>query len=119
MNDSKKRRELSMDEILASIRKIISEEGEAEGGILELTRMVNEDGSVVDLAVPPGEALECEPHNTDKMLVNPAPEPKLSPTLESLLAEKLIEDRTAEDLIKKWLDDNLEGIVERLVKERI
>ena len=108
-----------MDEILASIRKIISEEGEAKGGILELTRMVNEDGSVVDLAGALGEALECEAHNTDKMSVNPAPEPKLPPTLESLLAEKLIEDRTADDLIKKWLDDNLEGVVERLVKERI
>ncbi len=61
-----------MEEILASIRRIISEEGEAEGaeaneppaephsieepasseGILELTRMVKEDGTVVDL--PPG-----------------------------------------------------------------
>ena len=81
MSDFKEQEELSMKEILVSIRKIISEdkeeppadgdesaaedavkvvtdasyflkaeeEGDAEEGPLELTQMVSEDGTVVDL----------------------------------------------------------------------
>jgi phage-related baseplate assembly protein len=81
MSDSKEQEGLSMEEILVSIRKIISkdkegpladkdesavedvveiitdasyflraeEEGDAEEGALELTQMVSEDGTVVDL----------------------------------------------------------------------
>ena len=81
MSDSKEQEELSMKEILVSIRKIISEDKEephadgdesaaedvvevitdasyflraekeedAEEGALELTQMVSEDGTVVDL----------------------------------------------------------------------
>jgi len=80
MSDPKEQEELSMKEILVSIRKIISEdkeeppaygdesaaedvievvtdasyfikaeEGDDEEGALELTQMVSEDGTVVDL----------------------------------------------------------------------
>ncbi len=90
-----------MEEILASIRRIISEEGEAEGaeaneptaephsieepasseGILELTRMVKEDGTVVDL--PPGaEAAEQDFGEEAEAMVEdnhpeaPEPEPE-------------------------------------------
>lgn len=76
MNDPKAPREPSMEEILASIRRIIYENDDRQGGetedaetspaiadddVLELTEMVKEDGSVVNLGPAeeerqPGEA---------------------------------------------------------------
>ncbi|MFZ2872618.1 DUF2497 domain-containing protein [Zavarzinia sp.] len=59
----------SMEDILASIRRIIAEEGEGReaepadpamaAAVLDLTEMVADDGSVVSL--PPHEAREAEP----------------------------------------------------------
>ena len=56
MTDPNARRESSKEEILASIRKVVSERSEAppsgeadESGILDLTQEVRDDGSVVDL----------------------------------------------------------------------
>ena len=171
MTDSKEQEELSMEEILASIRKIISEkeeepladedesvaeddaevkkesspwatkpvwpwergaaaedvseetpeeppeeEGGAEEKVLELTQMINENGTVVDLTAPPEEESPEE--------AAPEPTEELRAT-EALVRKRLIEGRTVEDLIKdilrpllkQWLDDNLSGLVERLVKE--
>jgi len=64
MSDTKAQPEPSMEEILASIRRIISENDEEgspaapvggiapEDNVLELTQMVAEDGSVVSLKAP-------------------------------------------------------------------
>jgi cell pole-organizing protein PopZ len=70
MNDTRTQQEPSMEEILASIRRIISEDGEPESrssappppppppsavdeDVLELTQMVRDDGSVVPVEADP------------------------------------------------------------------
>ncbi|MDE2029114.1 MAG: DUF2497 domain-containing protein [Alphaproteobacteria bacterium] len=71
-----------MEEILASIRKIISDDepppAEAEApqeDVLELTQMVQEDGSVVDLDKP----AEAEPAPAPEPAPEPAPPPPPPP----------------------------------------
>ncbi len=73
--------EPSMEEILASIRRIIADEkepvaapesaGDGDEDVLELTQMVQDDGSVVDIAPPPPPAPE------------PVPEPIAAPVVEA------------------------------------
>jgi cell pole-organizing protein PopZ len=66
--------EPSMEEILASIRKIIADDPAAApangagADVLELTQMVQEDGSVVDLKAP-------EPPKETRMAPPPLPPP--------------------------------------------
>ena len=110
MSDVKADDEPTMEEILASIRRIISDEdapaaqpeGEAappeptpvpepveedEAQILELTSVVNDDGSVTDLtdpetveAVEAVEAVEVEPEPEAEPEPEPQPEPESPPT---------------------------------------
>ncbi len=68
-----------MEEILASIRKIIADEpgatpanGTPPGDVVELTQMVQDDGSVVDLKAAP------EPPKEPAMSPVPPPPPKAS-----------------------------------------
>ena len=79
MSDEKTEQEPSMEEILASIRRIISDDDETEqppmeasgtqsDDVLELTQMVSENGSTIDLTAQadepgsePGQAPEIEP----------------------------------------------------------
>jgi len=83
--------EPSMEEILASIRRIIADEkdpeaeaapeGEAADGedVLELTQMVQEDGSVVDVA----EEAPAQPEEPVEVVEEaPAPEPEPEPAPE-------------------------------------
>ena len=109
------------------------EAGDAEEEVLELTQMVNEDGTVVDLTeTSEEEAPEEPPPSTealelvDEIEPEPEPEPEPLPPLEpeeplisppvaatsteafanladALVREKLIEGRTVEDLIKEIL----------------
>jgi cell pole-organizing protein PopZ len=78
--------EPSMEEILASIRKIISDEQPAASNgsandVVELTQAVQTDGSVVDVkAEPPPPPPAAEPH----------PEPAMPKTPESLISEKAV-----------------------------
>jgi cell pole-organizing protein PopZ len=73
--------EPSMEEILASIRKIIADEpaaaaangAPAANDVLELTQMVQEDGSVVDLKAP-------EPPKETRMAPPPPPPPPQPPS---------------------------------------
>jgi len=159
MSDSKEQEEPSMEEILVSIRKIISEDKEeppaygdesaagnvvqivtdasyfikAEEGVLELTQMVSEDGTVVDLtkiveeeAPPSKDTLEPEESLVSTPVAATSTEAFIN-LANALAQEKIIEGRTVEDLIKEilhpllkqWLDDNLSGLVERLVKDEI
>ncbi len=69
MSDDKSQQDPSMEEILSSIRRIISEDNEpvapesekqaegrdsdADGEVLELTQMVREDGTTVDISEEP------------------------------------------------------------------
>lgn len=80
-----------MEEILASIRKIIADEKEpepavaepaAEEDVLELTQMVQDDGSVVDLAAatpPSPEPPAPEPLPEPEPEIPPMPEPPPKP----------------------------------------
>lgn len=85
MSDIRRQDEPSMEEILASIRRIIAEDAEAGGktgagaveqDILELTDKVEPDGSVVSLASRP--APRNEPPETPPITAAP-PEPVTKP----------------------------------------
>ena len=87
VQDANAASEPSMEEILASIRKIIADEKEpepaveepaAEEDVLELTQMVQDDGSVVDLAAaapPPPEPPAPEPEPEIPPMPEPPPKP--------------------------------------------
>ncbi|MGB0572191.1 MAG: DUF2497 domain-containing protein [Alphaproteobacteria bacterium] len=152
--------EPSMEEILASIRRIISEEGDGEVDAVEAvsddtTEEVEKmpendnDDDILELTdvIEDGEVPEPEP--------DPEPEPEPEPVEEILVAEdKIVSDeveevsaaamsgltavlaanavvgdgnQTLEQLVKdvlrpvlkQWLDDNLPGIVDRIVQEEV
>jgi len=153
----------SMEEILASIRKIISDEvpppvvetppaepaSEPEEDILELTQMVQEDGSVVDLntskepePMPPPPPPPPPPPVMSETLVSEPAASSAASALTSLASTVEIErlaaspvtattlgngGRTLEDmvielmrpLLKEWLDANLPATVDRLVQKEI
>lgn len=175
--------EPSMEEILASIRRIISEDTDpgkqppappapepvmpekpaAKPEVLELTEMVEEDGSVVNLRtaatkvkpvvpepapiVPPppppapvqaADPAPVLPMPSDDALISSATAAAAASALSGLKAtNKDMEPRTPpmplgsnvtlEDLVrqelkpilKDWLDQNLKGIVERLVDREV
>jgi cell pole-organizing protein PopZ len=93
----------SMEEILASIRKIISDENppalatpEAEAApqedVLELTQMVQNDGSVVDIKAEPEVVAVNPPAPPPPPVMAAAPPPQLPPVAPS---EPLISDPVA------------------------
>jgi uncharacterized protein len=107
MSEAKGQHEPSMEEILASIRRIIAEDGDAaappekpaaekavkrDEEVLELTEVVEEDGSVVSLSTvgakkpapepPPKRAIEPAPEPPPKRAIEPAPEPPLKRAIE-------------------------------------
>jgi cell pole-organizing protein PopZ len=107
---TKEGKEPSMEEILASIRRIISEEGDGQGqaparpaaaapkaaasgddGVVDLTQMVADDGSVVDVAkkkAAPAPAPAAAPKAPP-----PAPKPKMEP--KAAMAGDLMSPSTA------------------------
>jgi hypothetical protein len=138
-----------MDEILASIRRIIAEDSETAtraGGatngperqdILDLTQRVEEDGSVVTIASrKTRETPEVSKPESRKLisegtaaaavaslaeLAKEAPRIKVEPVAKAP-ESKAIEDMTREllqPLLKSWLDSNLPQIIERVVREEI
>src|ERR1700733_13803897 len=146
MTDLKRQDDTSMDEILASIRRIIAEDGEtatraggAAGGqdILDLTQRVEEDGSVVTIASrKTREAPEAAKPESRKLvsdgtaaaavaslaeLAKEAPRIKVEPVVKAP-ESKAIEDMTREllkPLLNSWLASNLPQIIERVVREEI
>lgn len=78
-----------MEEILASIRRIISDDKDAQpeaaGEPLELTQELQEDGSVVDVSQPEPEP-EPEPEPVPAPEPEPWPEPMPSPKPEPVVA---------------------------------
>jgi cell pole-organizing protein PopZ len=100
----------SMEEILASIRKIISDDVPPEAApaeeVVELTQMVEEDGSVTDLAAAP--APMPEPVPTPVPVAAPAPPPPLpvaaapAPVLPPVpVGEPLVADMVANTMASK------------------
>ena len=109
MSDDKSQQDPSMEEILSSIRRIISEDNEpvapetkkpAEGGdsdadgeVLDLTQMVREDGTTVDISEEPVESDDdkARPEVTD------ADNPKESPPADE---SRLVGDNAADASVK-------------------
>ena len=179
MNEPKPQTEPSMEEILASIRRIISEDSPAEessdeaepqaeaaadGDVLELTEVVDEPPAEEAGPEPEPEteaSAEPEPEPETEAAAEPEPEPEPEPapapvrevaetelvsaatatsasgTLAALVAAADPADRagtplgegnrTFEDMVKEvmtpmirqWLDGNLPGLVERLVRREV
>lgn len=159
MSDKKAAPEPSMDEILASIRRILAEDdgagalrsparSRAGDDVLELTEALNDDGSVRHVApagpgTPEPEAPVVSDGRREPAAPRPdarsaGPEPRLvsDAASEAVAASfsRLAEvrrvdgaDRSLDDLVREtlrpmlqtWLDENLPGLVERLVRAEI
>jgi cell pole-organizing protein PopZ len=160
----------SMEEILASIRKIISDDAPpaeaapapaetpvipsptpvmADNDVVELTQMIQDDGSLVDLTEisqeppppPPPLPPEPAPVANETLISHPVAQSaasSLSALANTVEIERLASSplnntslgnggRTLEDmvielmrpLLKDWLDQNLPIIVDRLVQKEI
>jgi len=147
MTELRRQEDPSMEEILASIRRIIAEDGEtsARAGaatidqerqdILELTDRIEADGSVVSMAArklretpepfkPENGRIISEAAAAAAMasladLAKEAPQVKVGPVPPE---NKAVEDMTREmmkPLLKSWLDSNLPEIIERVVRDEI
>ena len=144
MNENTPRDEPSTEEILESIRQTVEEGAAAEeppraahedaSEILELTREIREDGSVVDTetgaTVVEGSADGSKPNLTteETETASAAAFAALAESIAELREQneerggKTIEEAAKEimrPMIKDWLDANLPGIVERLVQREI
>jgi uncharacterized protein len=162
MAEAKTQTEPSMEEILASIRRIIAEDGEEkpaeaappaaeEEEVLELTEVVQEDEPPTAPPPPPAAFREPEPEPAPLRPAAPAFAPRASveeddrlvsqpvaaasvAALSQLAAlsqrpglgigngqltiEEMVRD-LLRPMLRDWLDANLPGMVERLVKEEI
>ena len=145
MTEPGARGEHSKEEILASIREVVSERaGTAERGdaddatILDLTQEIRDDGSVVDIAtgaaVDGSSGDEPTSESPGEGLVAPETEDAASAAFAAIAETaagldpqrdpdgKTVEQMAREvmrPLIKDWLDANLPEIVERLVQREI
>jgi uncharacterized protein len=146
MTDAKPAPAPSMEDILASINRIIAEDRKSGDAVLrpvplaaavtdevlELTEAIAPDGSVRHLA-PAGAS---RPHPTARdRIVSPATSDTASASFARLAAVpraseaepprsggRILEDLVRDalrPLLQAWLDDHLPGIVERLVREEI
>jgi uncharacterized protein len=113
MSEAKGQHEPSMEEILASIRRIIAEDGDApapadkpapekpakrEEEVLELTEVVEEDGSVVSLSAGAAKKQAAEPPTKRAAEPPPPPpEPEPEPMMDKSESEedRLVSETTA------------------------
>jgi cell pole-organizing protein PopZ len=146
MSDNKSAPEPSMDEILASIRRILAEDEpmappppvrpRAEADILDLTEAINDDGTVRHIApisLSPTEAPapvvsgdRIEP--VAPRLVSDAASEAVAASFARLasvrreggdaMLDELVRD-ALRPLLQAWLDENLPALVERLVRAEI
>jgi uncharacterized protein len=108
MSEAKGQHEPSMEEILASIRRIIAEDGDTaapaekaapekaakrEEEVLELTEVVEEDGSVVSLSAGGAKKPAPEPPLKRAAEPPPPPEPEPEPEPEPVRTPELDDDR--------------------------
>ncbi len=112
MSDGETKQEPPMEEILASIRRMISENAEDDnpakkeagaepGEVLELTQMIKEDGSMVDLTKDESEP-ESEPEPEPKTKTEPAAaEPAAKPEPDD---ERLVSTAAADAASKPFAD---------------
>ena len=122
-------REPSMEDILASIKRVIAEEkeiraaappplpGEEEDDVLELDESMAAPAPPVDLGPP---LMEEAAADTSRLRIeelvtvaaNAPPQPQFNP-LEEMLREML------RPILKQWLDEHLPAIVDEHVKREI
>jgi cell pole-organizing protein PopZ len=134
MSDNKAQPEPSMEEILSTIGRIITEDkpAEAKEEVLELTEAVGDDGAIRHLRPQPPAAGPVE-----GIVSAPAAAAAASAFGQLAQAERQRQraaevpigsgGRTLEDLVRdmirpmlqQWLDQHLPGLVERLVREEI
>ncbi len=134
-----------MEEILSSIRKIISEDEGEEGtepkasvaDVLELTERVEEEDSVAKTKTDTAMDDPTSGTADDAGLVSSTTKSKVTSAMASF-AGALTKDKAdsapvmgggptldalvlgaLEPVLKNWLDENLEPLVERLVKEEL
>ncbi len=96
MSAQPKANEPSMEEILASIRRIIADEKdpnavavpEAADDVIELTQVVQQDGSIADLQEEPAPVPEIKMPEPEPFTPPPAPEP--------VVDDRLVSDQTAQ-----------------------
>ena len=111
MSDGETEQEPPMEEILASIRRIISEGAEDDnpakeeagaepGEVLELTQMIKEDGSMVDLSKEESEP-ESEPEAEPAAEEPAAKEPTAEPESDD---ERLVSSDAADAASKPFAD---------------
>lgn len=126
MSDAKSQAEPSMEEILESIRRIISEDGEAAGedeDVLVLRELAPESASgeeVLELT----DAVEGEgaPERTALTLENSAGAASSDRGIRLGDADLTLEESVKEllrPMLKEWLDDNLQPIVSRAVAQAV
>lgn len=145
MTEAGARGEQSNEEILASIREVVSERAAAPQGsdaddstILDLTQEIRDDGSVIDVGTDaaavgtPGDEPAAEAPGDDLIAreAESAASAAFAAVAETAAGIEPLRDpggKTVEQiarevmrpLIKDWLDANLPEIVERLVQREI
>jgi cell pole-organizing protein PopZ len=114
--------EPSMEEILASIRRIIAG---------DQALLASENGSCVEAPRPEPNGDAFEPGSREgagRTFVTNATNGSVSAAFNALLASRFVQHRDVvieltremlRPMLKTWLDDNLPGIVERLVTAEI
>lgn len=95
MSDAKDQHEPSMEEILASIRRIISEDDEAQAP----AEGAADAAAPPPAAPPPAAAAPAAPAPTAKASAAPAPAPAAAPAAAPAPRPKLIEDVETEDVL--------------------
>jgi len=109
----------SMEEILASIRRIIADDQ-------ELTAPPASNGIVSENV--PETSPAAEPSADDEALVSPKTNASVNSAFNALVASRFVQHSDAimalthemlRPMLKAWLDDHLGDLVERLVKEEI
>ncbi|MGH6848215.1 MAG: PopZ family protein [Methylocella sp.] len=111
-----------MEEILASIRRIIA----GDQAVLASDNALREEAPRPD---PNGDALEPDSRaGAGRTFVSNAADGSVRAAFNALLASRFVQHRDAvigltrellRPMLKTWLDDNLPGIVERLVSAEI
>ena len=115
-------KEQSMEEILSSIRKILSAEDGAKQQPIELTpEMRVDEASSVEKAEAPALVDEGVAHVSMKKMTH------LAQVVSEETAEKVAPETSLEGLVrsilspylKEWLDANLPALVERVVQKEV
>jgi cell pole-organizing protein PopZ len=119
-------REPSMEDILASIKKVIAEEKELRGGIVASPQAAGEE-DVLELDEPLAPAVDLGPPLVDEEVAGQSRQAleqlqTVAATIPAAPPVNPLEEMVREmirPLLKQWLDDHLPQMVEEHVKREI